>query len=114
MLPARDQEIRSTVLAKLADEATLPAPAIMVVGRVVAEVAEEISREFRIGLEPSERTSPTHGDLNASQLPKQKIERSRRRIRRGNLPAMPQSRAESRVVYVAYGGHRLRSERRQA
>lgn len=53
----KDQEIRSTVLAKLADEATLPAPAIMVVGRVVAEVAEEISREFRIGPEIADRTS---------------------------------------------------------
>jgi uroporphyrin-III C-methyltransferase len=53
----KDQEIRSTMLAKLADEATLPAPAVMVVGRVVAEVAEEISREFRIGPEIAERTS---------------------------------------------------------
>jgi uroporphyrin-III C-methyltransferase len=53
----KDQQIRSTVLAKLAEEATLPAPAIMVVGRVVAEVAEEISREFRIGPEIAERTS---------------------------------------------------------
>jgi len=52
-----DQQIRSTVLAKLADEATLPAPSIMVVGRVVAEVAEEISREFRIGPETAERIS---------------------------------------------------------
>ena len=54
---AKDQAIRSTILAKLADEATLPAPAIMVVGRVVAEVAEEIGREFRIGVENAERTS---------------------------------------------------------
>jgi len=54
----KNQEIRSTVLAKLAEEATLPAPAIMVVGRVVAEVSEEIGREFRIGMEPSERTTP--------------------------------------------------------
>jgi uroporphyrin-III C-methyltransferase len=53
----KDQAIRSTILAKLADEATLPAPAIMVVGRVVAEVAEEIGREFRIGVENAERTS---------------------------------------------------------
>jgi len=53
----KDQEIRSTVLAKLGDEATLSAPAIMVVGRVVAEVAEEISREFRIGPEIADRTS---------------------------------------------------------
>jgi len=53
----KDQEIRSTVLAKLADEATLPAPAIMVVGRVVAEVAEEIGREFRIAPEIAEKTS---------------------------------------------------------
>jgi uroporphyrin-III C-methyltransferase len=52
-----DQEIRSTVLAKLADEATLPAPALMVVGRVVAKVAQEISREFRIGPETDERTT---------------------------------------------------------
>lgn len=53
----KDQAIRSTILAKLADEAALPAPAIMVVGRVVAGVAEEISREFRIGPETAERTS---------------------------------------------------------
>ena len=53
----KDQAIRSTVLAKLADEGTLPAPVIMVVGRVVAEVAEEIGREFRVGPEISERTS---------------------------------------------------------
>jgi uroporphyrin-III C-methyltransferase len=53
----KDQAIRSTILAKLADEATLPAPAIMVVGRVVAEVAEEIGREFRIGVKTAERTS---------------------------------------------------------
>jgi uroporphyrin-III C-methyltransferase len=51
----RDQEIRSTVLAKLARGATLPAPAIMVVGRVVAEVAEEISRGYRIEPETAER-----------------------------------------------------------
>jgi uroporphyrin-III C-methyltransferase len=55
---AKDQEIRSTVLARLADEATLPAPAIMVVGRVVAEVAEEISRGYQIGPETPERLSP--------------------------------------------------------
>jgi uroporphyrin-III C-methyltransferase len=53
----KDQAIRSTVLAKLADEGALPAPAIMVVGRVVTEVAEEIGREFRIGPETAERTS---------------------------------------------------------
>jgi uroporphyrin-III C-methyltransferase len=53
----KDQEIRSTILAKLADEGALPAPAIMVVGRVVSEVAEEIGREFRAGLETSNRTS---------------------------------------------------------
>jgi uroporphyrin-III C-methyltransferase len=52
-----DQAIRSTVLAKLADEGALPAPAVMVVGRVVAEVAEEIGRGFRIGPETAERTS---------------------------------------------------------
>jgi uroporphyrin-III C-methyltransferase len=54
---AKDQKIRSTILAKLADEAMLPAPAIMVVGRVVAEIAEKISREFRIGPETAARTS---------------------------------------------------------
>ena len=53
----KDQEVRSTVLAKLADEGALPAPAVMVVGRVVAEVAEEIGRGFRIGPETAERTS---------------------------------------------------------
>ena len=52
-----DQEIRSTILAKLADEGALPAPAIMVVGRVVAEVAEDISRGFRIDVETAARTS---------------------------------------------------------
>ena len=55
----KDQAIRSTVLAKLADEGALPAPAILVVGRVVAEVAEEIGREFRIGPDTAERISPT-------------------------------------------------------
>jgi uroporphyrin-III C-methyltransferase len=54
----KDQVIRSTVLAKLADQAALPAPAIIVVGRVVAEVAEEISRGYRIGPETAERISP--------------------------------------------------------
>jgi uroporphyrin-III C-methyltransferase len=53
----KDQAIRSTVLATLADEGALPAPAIMIVGRVVAEVVEEIGREFRIGPETAERTS---------------------------------------------------------
>jgi uroporphyrin-III C-methyltransferase len=53
----KNQAIRSTILAKLADDARLPAPAIMVVGRVVAEVAEEISREFRIEPETAERSS---------------------------------------------------------
>jgi uroporphyrin-III C-methyltransferase len=55
----KNQEIRSTILAKLGDEATLPAPAIMVVGRVVAEVAEEIGRDFRIGLDASARNART-------------------------------------------------------
>ena len=54
----KDQEIRSTVLANLAGETALPAPAIMVVGRVVAEVAEEIGREFRITPETAARISP--------------------------------------------------------
>jgi uroporphyrin-III C-methyltransferase len=54
----KDQEIRSTVLAKLADGATLPAPSIMVVGRVVGEVAEDLSRGYRIGPETAERISP--------------------------------------------------------
>jgi uroporphyrin-III C-methyltransferase len=53
----KNQEIRSTILARLSVEAALPAPAIMVVGRVVAEVAEEISREFQIGMETSARTA---------------------------------------------------------
>ncbi len=53
----KDQTIRSTILAKLADEGTLPAPAIMVVGRVVAEVAEEIGRGFGIGPDTAERIS---------------------------------------------------------
>ena len=54
----RDQQIRSTILAKLADEAVLPAPSIMVVGRVVAEVAEELSQGFRLGPETADRNSP--------------------------------------------------------
>jgi len=53
---AKDQAIRSTVLAKLADDGALPAPAIMVVGRVVAEAAKEIGREFRIAPETAEQT----------------------------------------------------------
>jgi uroporphyrin-III C-methyltransferase len=53
----KDQAIRSTVLARLADEGALPAPAIMIVGRVVAEVEEEIGRGFRVGPEIGERTS---------------------------------------------------------
>ena len=53
----KDQEVRSTVLAKLADGATLPAPSIMVVGRVVGEVAEELSRAYRIGPGTAERIS---------------------------------------------------------
>jgi uroporphyrin-III C-methyltransferase len=53
-----DQEIRSTILAKLADEGALPAPAIMIVGRVVAHVADGISQGFRIGPETAEKMSP--------------------------------------------------------
>ncbi len=53
----RNQAIRSTILAMLSDEATLPAPAIIVVGRVVAEVAAGIVREFRIGSDTAARTS---------------------------------------------------------
>jgi uroporphyrin-III C-methyltransferase len=52
-----DQEIRSTILAKLADEGALPAPAIMIVGRVVAHVADGISQGFRIGPETAEKMS---------------------------------------------------------
>ncbi|MFZ3217832.1 MAG: uroporphyrinogen-III C-methyltransferase [Candidatus Acidiferrales bacterium] len=52
-----NQAIRSTVLAKLSEESTLPAPAIMVVGRVVAEIAEEISRDFRLGMGIAARNS---------------------------------------------------------
>ena len=55
---AKDQEIRLTVLAKLAEEATLPAPSIMVVGRVVAGVAEELSQGVRLGGETADRISP--------------------------------------------------------
>jgi hypothetical protein len=44
-----------TVLANLADEATLPAPSIMVVGRVVAE---ELSQGFRLGPETADLISP--------------------------------------------------------
>jgi siroheme synthase len=55
---AKDQKIRLTVLAKLADEATLPSPSIMVVGRVVAEVAEELSQGFRLGPGTADRISP--------------------------------------------------------
>jgi uroporphyrin-III C-methyltransferase len=55
---AKDQKIRLTVLAKLADEATLPSPSIMVVGRVVAEVAEELSQGYRLGPGTADRISP--------------------------------------------------------
>jgi uroporphyrin-III C-methyltransferase len=53
----KDQTIRSTILAKLADEGALPAPSIMVVGRVVTQVAEDISRGFPISVETAEKTS---------------------------------------------------------
>jgi uroporphyrin-III C-methyltransferase len=55
---AEDQQIRLTMLAKLADEATLPAPSIVVVGRVVAEVASELSQGFGLGPETADRISP--------------------------------------------------------
>jgi uroporphyrin-III C-methyltransferase len=54
----KDQKIRLTVLAQLADGVTLPAPSIMVVGRVVAEVADELSQGFRLGPETADRISP--------------------------------------------------------
>lgn len=41
-----DQTIRSTHLAELAAQSTLPAPAIIVVGRVAAQAADEISHDF--------------------------------------------------------------------
>ena len=41
-----DQEIRSTHLAVLSAQTTLPAPAIIVVGRVTTQAAEEMSHEF--------------------------------------------------------------------
>jgi uroporphyrin-III C-methyltransferase len=41
-----NQEIRSTHLADLPAETTLPAPAVIVVGRVAMRTAEEISRQF--------------------------------------------------------------------
>lgn len=41
-----DQTICSTCLAELANESTLPAPAIIVVGRVATRAAEEISHDF--------------------------------------------------------------------
>lgn len=41
-----DQAIRSTHLLALADESTLPAPAVIVVGRVATPAAQEISQHF--------------------------------------------------------------------
>lgn len=43
-----DQAIRTTTLANLSAETALPAPSIMVVGRVVAETAQEISKGFQL------------------------------------------------------------------
>lgn len=46
-----DQAIRSTHLANLPSEARLAAPAVIVVGRVAAQTAEQISQEFRYGIQ---------------------------------------------------------------
>ena len=45
-----NQAIRSTHLADLSAEARLAAPAVIVVGRVAMQAAEEISHEFRYGM----------------------------------------------------------------
>ncbi len=45
-----DQGIRSTHLSELAHESTLPAPAIIVVGRVARQAAQEMSDEFGRGV----------------------------------------------------------------
>jgi uroporphyrin-III C-methyltransferase len=45
-----NQAIRSTHLADLPVEATLAAPAVIIVGRVARQAAEEISEEFRYGV----------------------------------------------------------------
>jgi siroheme synthase len=42
------QQIRTTKLAKLADEGALPSPALMIIGRVVADEAIEAAEEFWI------------------------------------------------------------------
>jgi uroporphyrin-III C-methyltransferase len=45
-----NQAIRSIYIADLPVEATLAAPAVIVVGRVASQAAEEISQEFRYGV----------------------------------------------------------------
>ncbi|MCU1243992.1 MAG: Uroporphyrinogen-III C-methyltransferase [Candidatus Acidoferrum typicum] len=49
-----EQQIRWTSVARLGHEERLPAPALMIVGRVASQKLQEISKEFWRG-EPSER-----------------------------------------------------------
>jgi siroheme synthase len=41
-----EQRIRWTNLARLADEEKLPAPAVMIIGRVASQKLQEISKRF--------------------------------------------------------------------
>lgn len=52
-----NQLVRSTNLAQLPSEVTLLAPAVIVVGRVVTQVAREIGREFASGMGTAEEIS---------------------------------------------------------
>jgi uroporphyrin-III C-methyltransferase len=51
-----NQVVRPSNLAQLAFQDTLLAPAVIVVGRVVAQVAEEIGREFALSMETARQT----------------------------------------------------------
>jgi uroporphyrin-III C-methyltransferase len=53
------QEIRWTSIARLAHEEKLPAPALMIVGRVASQKIQEISKAFWRG-NASERRAPCH------------------------------------------------------
>jgi uroporphyrin-III C-methyltransferase len=52
-----EQQIRWTSVARLACEEKLPAPALMIVGRVASRKVQEISKAFWRG-EPNDRRAP--------------------------------------------------------
>jgi uroporphyrin-III C-methyltransferase len=52
-----EQQIRWTNIARLAHEELLPAPALMIIGRVASQKIQEISKAFWRG-EPNERHAP--------------------------------------------------------